>query len=117
MRHRVEGRKLGRVKNQRSALVRSLLTSLILHERITTTEAKAKTIKPKFERLVTIAKKGNLMAKQQLMKALYNNQTVVKKMLLVIAPRYKDRVGGYARIIKNGTRAGDAAPVSIIELV
>jgi len=117
MRHRVEGKKLGRVKNQRTALMRNLLTSLILHERIVTTEAKAKALRPKFERLVTIAKKGNLVAKQQLLKSLYNNQVVVRKMIRVIAPRYQDRTGGYTRVIRKGIRVGDAAPTSIIELI
>jgi len=117
MRHLIEGRKLGRVRRQRTALLRNLLTALILHERIVTTTAKAKTLKPKIERLMTTAKRGNLAAKQRLMKALYNDQVVVKKMLQVLAPRYKQRTGGYVRIIKKGYRAGDAAPVAIIEFV
>lgn len=117
MRHLVKGKKLGRVKRQRTALMRNLLTSLILHERIVTTEAKAKALRPKMERLVTVAKKDNLMAKQQLLKALYNNQIVVKKMLQVIAPRYKERIGGYTRVVRKGTRVGDAAPTSVIEFV
>ncbi|AKM84755.1 TPA: 50S ribosomal protein L17 [Patescibacteria group bacterium] len=117
MRHRVAGRKLGRVRRQRTALVRSLLTALILHERIETTEAKAKTLKPHIEKLMTTAKLGSLAAKQRLLKELYNNQIVVKKMTQVLAPRYKDRVGGYVRVVKKGFRAGDAAPVAIIEFV
>jgi len=117
MRHRVKGKKLGRVKRQRTALMKNLLTSLILHEHIVTTQAKAKALRPKIEQLITIAKKGNLVAKQQLLKALYNNQVVVKKMLQVIAPRYRERVGGYVRVIRKGNRIGDAAPVAIIEFV
>lgn len=117
MRHLVEGKKLGRVKRQRTALVRNLLTSLVLHERIVTTEAKAKVLRPKIERMITVAKKASLTAKQQLMKDLFNNQVVVKKLIQVLAPRYKDRVGGYVRIVKKGNRVGDAAPTAVIEFV
>ncbi len=117
MRHLVKGRKLGRVKRHRVALMRNLLTSLILHERIVTTSAKAKSLRPKIERLITTAKKGNLNAKQRLMKDLYNNQIVVKKLIKVLAPRYEQRVGGYVRVVRKGTRVGDAAPTSVIEFV
>ncbi len=117
MRHRRIGRKLGRVKKQRTALLRSLLTALILHEKIETTEAKAKTLKPKIEKILTYAKRGTIADKQRLMKHLYNNQIVVRKMMKVLGPRYKDRVGGYVRVVKKGYRAGDSAPVAIIEFV
>ncbi len=117
MRHRQIGRKLGRVKGQRTALIRSLLTALILHEKIETTEAKAKTLKPKIEKLMTYAKRGTLADKQRLMKHLYNNQIVVSKMIRVLGTRYKDRTGGYVRVVKKGYRAGDNAPVSVIEFV
>lgn len=117
MRHRVTGTKLGRVKRQRTALLRNLLITLILHERIETTEAKAKALKPKIEKMMTTAKTNTLANKQRLMKDLYNNQIVVKKMLQVLGPRYKTRVGGYVRVVKKGFRAGDAAPVAIIEFV
>lgn len=117
MRHLVKGKKLGRVRRQRTALMRNLLTSLILHERIVTTSAKAKALKPKIERLITTAKKGNLSAKQRLMKDLYNNQVVVKKLIKVIAPRYQQRIGGYVRVVRQGSRAGDNAPTSVIEFV
>lgn len=117
MRHRQAGRKLGRVRRQRTALMRGLLTALILHEKIETTEAKAKSLKPKVERLLTYAKRGTIADKQRLMKHLYNNQVVVHKMLKVIGPRYKNRVGGYVRVVKKGYRAGDSASVAIIEFV
>lgn len=117
MRHLVQGRKLGRVKRQRTALTRGLLTNLILHERIETTLPKAKTIRPLIERLITIAKKGDLSAKRALMAELYNKQIVVKKLISEIAPKYQERTGGYVRIIKKGYRPGDAAEVAIIEFV
>ena len=117
MRHRVQGKKLGRVRRQRLALMRGLTTALILHERIETTEAKAKALKPRIEKMMTTAKQGTLPAKQRLLKDLYNNQIVVKKMLQVLAPRYKARVGGYVRVVKKGFRAGDSAPVAVIEFV
>jgi len=117
MRHLVEGKKLGRTKDQRLALMRNLATSLILHERIETTEAKAKALRPEVEHLVTIAKRQTLAAKRQLMSLLFNKQIVVKKLLEVMAIKYKDRTGGYVRITKKGFRVGDAAPVSVIEFV
>lgn len=117
MRHLVEGKILGRVKKQRTALVRGLLTNLILHERIETTLPKAKVIRPQIEHLVTIAKKGDLAAKRSLMGDLFNKQIVVKKLMQEIAPRYAARTGGYVRIIKKGLRPGDAAEVAIIEFV
>ncbi len=117
MRHLVEGKKLGRVKRQRTALMRNLITSLILHERITTTTAKAKALRPKIERLLTIAKKDDLNTKRQLMKELYNNQVVVRKLVKVLAPKYLERKGGYVRVVRQGTRAGDSAPTSVIEFV
>ncbi|RLC37899.1 50S ribosomal protein L17 [candidate division Kazan bacterium] len=117
MKHKVSGTKLGRIKKHRVALMRNLLTSLILYEKIETTQAKAKALKPKIEKIMTYAKRGTLADKQRLMKHLYNNQIVVKKMIKVLGPRYKDRAGGYVRVLKKGYRAGDAAPVSIIEFV
>jgi large subunit ribosomal protein L17 len=117
MRHQVRGRKLGRTIDHRTALMRNLAIALILHERITTTTPKAKELRPRIERLITIAKKDTLAAKQQLMKGLYNDQVVVKKLLKVIAPKYAERVGGYVRIVSKSFRVGDAAPTSIIEFV
>lgn len=117
MRHLVEGKKLGRVKRQRVSLMRNLTTSLILHERLVTTTAKAKALKPKIERLITIAKKGDLNAKHRLMKELFNNQIVVRKITKVLAPKYQERTGGYVRVVRQGTRVGDAAPTSVIEFI
>lgn len=117
MRHLVEGKKFGRVRKQRVALYRSLLTALILHERIETTLPKAKAIRPQIERLVNTAKKNDLTAKRSLMADLFNKQVVVKKLTAEIAPKYKDRIGGYVRIIKTGVRPGDAAEKAIIEFV
>ena len=117
MRHRVSFRKLSRTHEHRRALLRNLVTSLFLHERIETTLPKAKAIRPQVEHLITIAKKGDLAAKRLLMPKLYNKQIVVKKMLQEIAPRYKDRTGGYVRIVKVGFRPGDAAEKAIIEFV
>ncbi len=117
MRHLVKGKKLGRIKKQRVALYRSLLTSLILHERIETTLPKARVIRPQIERMVNTAKKNNLTAKRSLMSDLFNKQIVVKKLISVIAPKYEGRIGGYVRIIKTGIRPGDAAEKAIIEFV
>jgi large subunit ribosomal protein L17 len=117
MRHLVKGKKLGRTKDQRTALYRNLLISLILHERIETTAAKASAIRPQIERLITTAKKGGLSAKRLLLQDLYNDQVIVRKLMQVIAPKYADRIGGYVRITKKGYRVGDAAPVSVIEFV
>jgi large subunit ribosomal protein L17 len=117
MRHLVEGKKLGRIKKQRTALTRGLLTNLILHERIETTLPKAKYIRPLIEHMITTAKKGSLAAKRSLMDDLFNKQIVVKKIMQEIAPRYAERHGGYTRIIKKGYRVGDAAEVAIIEFV
>lgn len=117
MRHLVEGKKLGRVKKQRTALVRGLLTNLILHERIETTLPKAKVIRPVIEHMITIAKKGDMNAKRQLMEDLFSKQIIVKKLMQEIAPKYATRTGGYVRIIKKGFRPGDAAEVAIIEFV
>ncbi|MDD5605811.1 MAG: 50S ribosomal protein L17 [Patescibacteria group bacterium] len=117
MRHLVKGKTLGRKKAHRTALVRNLVTALVLHERIETTEAKAKTLKPKIERLINHAKKGSLAAKQTVLKDVFNNRVVAKKLMEVIAPKYAKRVGGYVRVVKLGKRAGDAADMAMIEFV
>lgn len=117
MRHLVEGKKLGRIKKQRTALVRGLLTNLILHERIETTLPKAKVLRPEIEQLITTAKKNDLASKRSLMADLFNKQIIVKKLMQEIAPRYAERNGGYVRIIKKGFRPGDAAEIAIIEFV
>lgn len=116
MRHRNKVKILDRKKESRKALLRSLATNLILFEKIKTTEAKAKTIKPIVEKLITKGKAGDLHAKRELMKYLYV-ENAVKKVLEELGPRYKERKGGYTRIIKLGTRQGDAAKMVQIEFV
>lgn len=124
MRHKVAGFKLGRSTAQRTSLRRSLVTELIDHGRIQTTEAKCKAIRDQAEKLVTIAKdgmvddKGKQVHARRLVAARTNGGVdVVRKMFTDIAPRYVDRKGGYTRISKLGPRKGDNAPMAIIEWV
>ena len=114
--HRVAGRKLSRYRDQRIALLRGLTVQLILHERITTTLAKAKETRVVAEKLITHGKKGTLHHRRLAM-AQVPNKHVVKKVFDDVAPRYAERPGGYTRIIKLGPRQGDAAPMAMIELV
>ncbi|MBD3359876.1 MAG: 50S ribosomal protein L17 [Candidatus Buchananbacteria bacterium] len=116
MRHRKKGKILDRKKDPRKALLRSLATNLILHEKIKTTEAKAKAVKPIIERLITKGKTNDLHIRRELLKYLYV-ENAVKKILEDLSPRYKDRKGGYTRIIKLGNRQGDAAKIVQIEFV
>jgi len=116
MRHRKKTKILDRKKAPRKALLRNLATNLVLYEKIETTEAKAKSLKPVIEKLITKAKKGDLHARRELIKYLYL-ENAVKKMIEEIGPRYKDRKGGYTRIIKTKARQGDAAKMAIIEFV
>lgn len=109
-------RKLGRDSSARKALLRGIVTSLFQHERIETTEAKAKELRKVADKMLTLAKRGDLHARRQVM-AYMMDEDVVKKLFDEVAPRYKDRQGGYTRIIKAGVRQGDAAPMVIIELV
>lgn len=109
-------RKLGRDSSARKALLRSIVTPLFQHERIETTEAKAKELRKMAEKMLTLAKRGDLHARRQVL-AYLMDEDVVKKLFDEIAPKYKDRQGGYTRIIKKGPRQGDAAPIVIIELV
>ncbi len=113
MKKNVFGRKLKRDKNERTALFKSLMSSLVLSERIKTTEAKAKAIKPAIEKLVTKAKKNEEGARKVLQKNL--SRPAFEKMLKDIAPRFSKRQGGYTRIIKLGKRFGDDAPLVVIE--
>ncbi|MCS6825156.1 MAG: 50S ribosomal protein L17 [Caldilinea sp.] len=122
MRHRVFGRRLGRNSGQRKALFRNLVRELYLHERIVTTEAKARAVRGDAERLITKAKRGlagesNRVHAQRQVVAYLNDKTVAKKVFDVFAPRYARRNGGYTRIIKLGKRQGDAADMVILELV
>jgi large subunit ribosomal protein L17 len=116
MRHRVAGRKLQRTSSHRTALFRNMAAALIKHEQITTTTAKAKELRPYVEKLITLAKKGGL-SNRRLAHARLLDETQLKKLFDVIAPRYSAREGGYTRVIKAGIRASDAAPIAIIELV
>ena len=108
--------KLGRDTSARKALFRSILTSFFLHERIETTEAKAKEISGLAEQLITLAKRGDLAARRQAIARLAD-EDVVRKLFGEIAAKYSDRQGGYTRILKLGPRRGDAAPMAILELV
>lgn len=110
-----QGRKFSREKDQRKALKKSLVRALFLHGKMKTTEAKAKEIAPYSEKMITKAKKGDLAARRDLAKTL--SPKLVKKLVEEIAPKYKDRKGGYTRIIKLGPRKSDGAKMAIIELV
>jgi large subunit ribosomal protein L17 len=116
MRHRNKKKILGREKAPKKALLRSLATSLILYEKIKTTQAKAKVLRPFIEKLITRGKKNDLNTRRQLKKFLYK-ENAVKKVLEVLSPRYKERKGGYTRIIKLSARQGDGAKMAIIEFV
>ena len=116
MRKRVEGKKLGRNTAQRKTLYRGLLVSLVQHGQIKTTLAKAKAIRPRMERLVTVARKGNLAARRRLLKTIPQKE-VVKKMMEEIGPRFKNRPGGYLRIVKLGPRASDQTEMARLEWV
>jgi large subunit ribosomal protein L17 len=116
MRHRKDGFKLGRRTAHRWALFRNLLTDLFRHERITTTEAKAKAIRGLADHMITLAKRENLHARRQVL-AMVPDAEVVRKMFDTVAARYADRNGGYTRIIHAGVRPGDGAPTVLLELV
>jgi len=116
MKHHAKIRKLGRTRNVRKALIRSLAEALIKNGKIKTTEAKAKELRPFIEKLVTRAKKGDLAARRILISRLIGVE-LVKKMIDEIAPKFKDRNGGYTRIIKLPMRGADASPIAIIEFV
>ena len=115
MQKRRKGRKFGREKNQRKALLRGLVASFFLGEKIKTTEAKAKEARILIEKVITRAKKGDLHSRRQLLR--YFPPKTVKKIVDGIAPKYKERKGGYTRIIKLGPRKLDAAKMAVIELV
>ena len=116
MRHRVGGRKLQRTSAHRTALFRNMSASLIKHEQIMTTTAKAKELRPYVEKLITLAKKGGLSNRRLAHARLLDDAQLVK-LFDILASRYADRNGGYTRIIKAGIRASDASPMAIIEFV
>jgi large subunit ribosomal protein L17 len=122
MRHRIAGRRLGRTSDQRKALFRNLIRELYTHERIVTTEAKAKAVRADAEKLITKAKRGlaeggNRVHAQRQVVAYLNDKEVSKKVFDELAPRFMERPGGYVRILKIGKRLGDAADMAILELV
>lgn len=116
MRHNCAGRKLSRTTSHRKALMRNMVTSLIEHERIETTLAKAKELRIEAERMITLAKKGDLHARRQAL-AYIQDKDMVYKLFAEIKDRYLERNGGYTKITKLRYRKGDGAPVSVIELV
>ncbi len=116
MPHQVAGRHLGRNTAQRRSLFRNLITDLLRHERITTTEAKAKSVRAEAEKLITLARRGDVHARRLANRTLVDKK-VSEKLFETIAPRYKERPGGYTRLLKLGPRQGDAAPMVILELV
>ncbi|MCL4674294.1 MAG: 50S ribosomal protein L17, partial [Sphingomonadaceae bacterium] len=116
MRHKMGGRKLQRKTGHRNAMFRNMAAALIKHEQIITTVAKAKELRPYVEKLVTLAKRGGL-SNRRLAHARLLDETQLKKLFDVLAPRYADRDGGYTRIIKAGVRASDAASMAVIEFV
>jgi len=116
MRHGKTGKKLGRDSSHRRALYANLACSLIEHGRIRTTEAKAKAVRPYAEKLITLGRRGDLHARRQVLAEL-RSQEVVHQLFADVAPRMADRPGGYTRIVKLGTRLGDAAEMAYLELV
>ena len=116
MRHRLKGRKLNRTSAHRKAMFKNLAASLIKYEQITTTLPKAKDLRPIVEKMITIAKKGSLHARRQLLSKLPRDANI-NKLFEEFPKRYKNRAGGYIRILKKGIRFGDAAPLAVIELV
>lgn len=116
MRHNKSGRRLGRNSSHRAAMMRNMVTSLIEHERITTTDARAKELRKIADKMITLGKRGDLHARRQALQVI-RDRKVVGKLFEMVAPRYKERPGGYTRIVKVGNRVGDNAPLSIIELV
>lgn len=116
MRHGVSGRKLGITSSHRLAMLRSMATSLLKHEQISTTLPKAKELRPYVERIITLGKRGDLHARRQAY-AQIRDPKVVDKLFSTIAERYKARAGGYTRVLKAGVRYGDAADMAVIELV
>ncbi len=116
MKHKIKGRKLNRTSAHRKALFKNLASALIEHEQITTTLPKAKDLRPVIEKMITIGKKGTLHARRQLISKLPKSADF-KKIMTELPERYKERKGGYTRIIKKGYRYGDSAPMAIIEFV
>ena len=116
MRHGMSGRKFGRTRGHRRAMLANLAAALLKHEQILTTLPKAKDLRPYAEKLISLGKKGDLHSRRQAVSTL-RDEKVAKKLFDVLGPRYTERSGGYIRIMKAGYRRGDSAPMAIIELV
>src|SRR6266852_5132943 len=117
MRHQKTRNKLSRDSAHRKSLLMNLSKEIIEHERIETTQAKAKAVKPEIEKLITLAKRGDLHARRQALATLAQDKFAVHKLFEDVAPRYRDRNGGYTRILKLGPRRSDATEMVFIELV
>ncbi len=117
MRHRKAGRKLNRTSSHRKAMFANMSAALIKHEQIKTTLPKAKELRPIVEKLITLGKRGDLHARRQALAKIGGDTVMVAKLFDVLGARYKDRQGGYTRVLKAGFRYGDNAPIAIIELV
>ena len=116
MRHGMSGRKLNRTSSHRKAMFSNLVVSLLEHEQITTTLPKAKEMRRIAEKMITLGKRGDLHARRQALSILRNKE-IVGKLFSGLADRYKDRKGGYTRVLKSGNRYGDMAPMAVVELV
>lgn len=116
MRHQRAGRKLGRTTSHRWAMFKNMLTSFFEWEKIETTSAKAKELRPLAEKIITLGKRGDLSARREVLK-LIANKKIVQKLFNEIVPKVKSRLGGYTRIVRTGFRPGDSAPMSIIEII
>ena len=116
MRHRKSGRKLNRTSSHRKAMFANMAAALIKHEQIVTTLPKAKELRPFVDKLVTLAKKGDLAARRMAISKV-RDQEMVRKLFDTIGPRYEERNGGYTRVLRAGYRYGDSAPVAVIEFV
>ena len=117
MRHQKQRNKLSRDSAHRRALLRNLCREVIEHERITTSQAKAKAVKPKVEKLITLAKRGDMHARRQALAELGQDKFLVHKLFEEVAPRYAERPGGYTRIVKLGPRRSDSTEMVFLELV
>lgn len=116
MRHRLSGRHLGRTAAHRKALIRNQVTDLLRHDRIVTTEAKAKEVRPIAERVITMGKRGDSRARRRV-GAVLTDKSVLRRLFDEVAPRFRDRPGGYTRIVKLGPRLGDGAHMAQLEIV
>lgn len=116
MRHGKSGSKLGRTSSHRKAMLRNMVTSFLKYEKIRTTDVKAKELKQVAEKMITLGKRGDLHARRQAL-AFVRDPEVVGKLFSDLSARYRDRAGGYTRIVKMGYRTGDNAPLSVIELI